>query len=82
MSFSSILFMPEGDDRSFHENLISELCLFIVIYLRVTFKYQRVTYVRTTTNSVTVRVQLSHPRFNRKTLYQHRKRVYTSFNEV
>ena len=24
MSFSSILFMPEGDDRSFHENLISE----------------------------------------------------------
>ena len=45
ISFLLILFMIGVDDRSFHEDLISKMCLFIVIYLIVTFKSQRVTYV-------------------------------------
>lgn len=56
-----------------------KMCLFIEIYLIVTFNCQIVTYVKITINTFTVCVQLSHPLFNRKLVCQHSKHVYTWF---
>ena len=58
------------------------MCLFIVLYLIVTSKYQKSNLRKIIVNSFTVCVQLSHSLFSRKSVYQHRKHVCVSFIQV
>ena len=58
------------------------MCLFIVIYLIVTFKISKNNLCNIIMNSFTVCVPLSHSPFSRKSVCQHRKHVCVSFIQV
>ena len=58
------------------------VCFFTIIYFIVTFIYQMGNLCKITIISLTVFVQLGPSVFSRKSVYQHRKHMYVSFNDV
>ena len=58
------------------------MCLFIVIYLIVTFQISKSNLYKITINSFVVCVPFPHSPFSRESVYQHRKHVCGSFIQV
>ena len=58
------------------------MCLFIVIYLIVTFQISKSNLYKITINSFVVCVPFPHSPFSRESVYQHRKHVCDSFIQV
>ena len=58
------------------------MCLFIVIYLIVTFQISKSNLCKITINSFAVCVPFPHSPFSRESVYQHRKHVCGSFIQV